>query len=239
MGRPSKVADWEVAIALYRGESGVGIAQRLGVSPATVSYAAKRWRDAGGAPFPRRRRGAKARLTARNNDIVALYLSGKSLREAGATLGISGEAVRQVIGKYERLTGEAVSRGRKKGGWPTGPRVPRVRWHCQNCGVERDLLPSKYRPTFCAECRNRSKFPPPEIIESWIAQRRAGAPFLRIALNAGYNKQCAQYPLRYIAMYLRDTGRLHELKELRPGSLLWLSKVVPAVAEMAAQEAAP
>ncbi len=114
MGRPGKVADWEVAMAIYRGESGVGIAQRLGVSPATISHAAKRWRDAGGAPFPRRRRGAKARLTARNKDIVALYLSGKSLREAGAALGISGEAVRQVIVKYERLTGEAVERGRKK-----------------------------------------------------------------------------------------------------------------------------
>jgi len=58
-----------------------------------------------------------------------------------------------------------------------------------------------------------------------------------MATKAGYSSNKSHYVLRYIAMYLRDEGRLHELNELQRRGRIprWLTKVVPAVAEIAAQ----
>ncbi len=242
MSRPSKVADWEVAIALYRGESRADLARRLGVSYQAIFYAAKRWTDAGGDPFPDARRRP---LSSREKDIVALYRSGKSLREIGATNGLSHERVRQIIQSYERKTGSAVARHPKGKPGRGAARVPRVTWRCHGCGLERALTPGQLRcaPGMCIKCmgRSRRKSPAPDVIEEWIAQRRTGITFGRIAANAGYTTRNAHYVLRYVAIYLRDQGRLHELNGLQRRGRVprWLAKVVPGVAEMAAQGAAP
>ncbi len=239
MSRPSKVADWEVAMAIYRGESRADLARRLGVPYQAIYHAARRWIAAGGKRFPDGRRRV---LTARTRDVVALYRAGRSLREIGRAEGITGEGVRQIILKYESLTGSTVERHDKGSTQARGPRIARVAWRCRSCGVERQLRPAQFEiaPAMCGKCRGLQKRPPAKIIEAWIAQRNVGVRFSRIAEEAGYPRQKWHYVLRYIALHLRDEGRLHELKELQRGrSLRWLSKMIPAVAGIAAQEAAP
>lgn len=238
MGRSRKIADWEVAMALYRGETRADIARHIGLPYQTIVKAAARWIDAGGEPYPAL---AVTRPPApRNKKIVDLYRSGQSMRAVGAAFDISMERVRQIIVSYEKKTGRSVERHPRRYRSSPPPTAPRVTWLCQGgCGTERRVTSRalEISPSMCRKCRGKQKIPPPEIIESWIAQRRQDVPFMRIALQAGYNHQQGHYPLRYIAMYLRDAGRLDELKELQRGrSLRWLSKKIPAVAEMLAAE---
>lgn len=188
--------------------------------------------DAGGEPLPNARRG----ITLRHKAIVDAYQSSRSLKETGTKVGLSAERVRQIIARYERLTGNQIERHKRRG--IGRPRVRRVLWTCRGCGVKREIRATQQEtaPVMCRRCKDRQKIPTAEVIEGWIEQCRNGVRVIDIARNAGYTRQLSYYPIRYIAYYLRDLGRLRELVELQRGrSLRCLASRMPDLAKLLAE----
>lgn len=198
------------------------VGERVGMTGAGV---ARRLRRAG---FPRRKsnHGRAPEISDRDREIVAAYRDLGTLEAVGAQFGVTRERIRQIVSKYERLTGETVPR--------TGYSINSARWiaarpiwRCAGCGIEQRRPAFRAKHKCCRACRGRErrKILSDRLIERTIARVLAGETFHSIAMEAGYSQTASHVLKGGVYAHLRRQGDVETIDRLWPNGLPnWLRK---------------
>lgn len=216
-------AEWHsAALELLRnGMSRHDVSIRLELSYESIlQFTSKHRRDTGEAfPYRRKDGGWNGVFSQRHLDIVAAYREIGTLEATGASFGLTRERVRQIVVKYERITGETIKRYKPI----NGPRIP---LSCPGCGRTRNIPPSiaeKASP-YCFRCGHRKRVDV-ERVGAIIALRRTPLNWRQTGLRAGFNKQATWTAERMVYSHLTYHGRHGEIAELWPkGVPNWLRK---------------
>lgn len=218
-------AEWHsAALELLRnGMSRHDVSIRLELSYESIlQFTSKHRRDTGEA-FPYRRKdggGNGVLFSQRHLDIVAAYREIGTLEATGASFGLTSERVRQIVVKYERITGETIERTK-----PTaGPRIP---LSCPGCGRIRSVVPSiaANASPWCIRCSGFLRGVGKDRVNNIIALRRTLPNWHQTGLQAGYTGTGTWAAARVVYMRLTYDGRWDEIAELWPkGIPSWLKK---------------
>ena len=163
-------------------------------------------------------------LSERDREIVAAYRELGTLVKTASRFGISYERVRQILVKYERMTGETVPRTpREMCNWK-----PRVLWRCADCGAEMMLRPREAEiRQVCASCRadriskRVRKRLTDELIESTIHRVLAGEKWQPIAVSAGYGESASNCLTGAVYRHLLRSGDGRTIARLWPNGVPW------------------
>lgn len=167
----------------------------------------------------------------RRAKIASLYAKGLTLRQIAETYNISIQRVSEIIKRYETEKDVTLEHKNKS--------LPKVIWHCKDCGVERLYLPSRAKEQKrCKTCfltflhgNENNVAIPNSMIEEWIAQRLNGVTWKQIANENGYTRPNSLQIS--IFAYLRRKGRTAEAPKIWKGySTRWMIRHFPTYARL-------
>lgn len=167
----------------------------------------------------------------RREKIASLYAEGLTLYKIAKIYKISMQRVSEIIKRYETEKGVTLEHKSKS--------LPKVIWHCKDCGVERLYSPARAKEQKrCKTCflasphgnENNAVFSS-SMIEECIALRLHGVPWKQIANENGYTRPNGLQIS--IFAYLRRKGRTSEVTKIWKGySTRWLIRHFPAYARL-------